>query len=124
MCLVAQVEGSEPVDKLFEMVQMISGIPPNKQKLVLGQNPLPKTGTVEAAGVKDGDLLQVLPNANPFEQAPDGSAVDPDAFIAAMQQTPETLQRVSAQNKPLGDAIRSGNTAQLQDILRQVCTAA
>lgn len=110
------------MDKLFEMVQMISGIPPAKQKLVLGQTVLPQTGTIAAAGISDGDLIQVHPNANPFEQAPDGSAVDPDAFLAAIRQNPDIMQRVSAQNKSLESAIASGDTSQMQASLRQVGT--
>lgn len=115
-----QVESSESMDKLFEMVQMISGIPPSKQKLVLGQKALPKTGTIADAGIGDGDLIQVHPSVNPFEQAPDGSAVDPDAFLAAIRQSPDIMQRVSAQNKALEAAIKSGDTAQVQASLRQV----
>lgn len=108
------------MDKLFEMVQMISGIPPDKQKLVLGQKVLPKSGTIAAAGISDGDLIQVHPSANPFEQARDGSAVDPDAFLAALRQNPDIMQKISANNKSLETAILSGNTSQMQAALRQV----
>lgn len=115
-----QVESSEEIGKLFEMVQMISGIPPDKQKLVLGQKVLPKAGTIAAAGISDGDLIQVHPSANPFEQAQDGSAVDPEAFLAALRQNPDIMQRVSANNKSLEAAILSGDVSQLQASLRQV----
>jgi hypothetical protein len=118
-----QVESTDSMDKLAEMVQMISGIPSAKQKLVLGQKVLPKTGTISAAGVIDGDLLQLHPSSNPFEQAPDGSALDPDAFMAAIRQNPDIMQRVAAHNKSLEAAIQTGNASQLQDALRQVSTA-
>jgi hypothetical protein len=109
------------MSELREMVEMISGIPPAKQSLILGQKIMPRDGTLQGAGIGDGELLQVVPTSDPFAMAPDGSAVDPEAFIAALRQNPELLQRIGSSNPALNTAITSGDASQLQAELRRVC---
>lgn len=103
------------------MVEMITGMPPGKRVVLFAGKPLPTSGTVAAAGIRQGDLIAVEPNSNPFAINQDGSAADADAFIAALRQNAGALQQLSSRSPALQAAVASGNTGQLQAALRDVC---
>lgn len=116
----AQVEDTDAISKLSEMVEMITGMPPSKQRVLLAGKAMPSSGTIAAAGVRQGDLIAVEPNSNPFQISPDGSAAEPEAFLAALRQNPAAMQQLSSRSPALQAAITSGNIGQLQAALRQV----
>lgn len=108
------------MSKLSEMVEMITGMPPSKQKVLHAGKQVPTSGTIASAGISQGDLIAVEPNSNPFQINTDGSATDPDAFLAELRQNPVALQQLCSRSPELQAAVTSGNTEQVQAALRKV----
>jgi hypothetical protein len=57
-----------------------------------------------------------------MEQNPDGSAVNPQAFIAAMRANPQLLASITASVPPLAQAVNTDDIAGMQEILRRLAT--
>mgnify|MGYP006121651131 CR=1 FL=1 len=55
-----------------------------------------------------------------MEQNADGSAVNPQAFIAAMRANPQLLATIAASVPALAQAVNTDNTAGMQEVLRRL----
>eukprot|EP00892_Ulva_mutabilis_P007746 jgi/Ulvmu1/5343/UM022_0137.1 len=113
-----QFDGNQPVTELFGIVESLAGIPPSAELLLLAGKPIPMTGTIAAAGIRHGHRITVNPVYNPLGLNQDGSAVDPEAFLAELRKDADMLGRLSTGNPALQTAVTSGNAIQLQVALR------
>jgi hypothetical protein len=118
-----QIESSEPVSKLMEMVEVLSQLAPAQQRLLLNSKEVSLAQTLTAAGIVDGDLLEVLPKTDPLALNPDGSAAYPESFLAALRQEPAMLNQLTSLHPALGQAVTTGDHETMQNVLRQVMSA-
>ena len=90
------------------------------------------SGTLAAAGLKDGDLLELMQNApaqqlagintgNPFAQGPDGTAVNAEAFLRALRANSQMMATLP---EPARRIVEVGCCTDLVDlVINQSCAS-
>lgn len=126
--------------KLKETVEIVSGMPPSQQALVLNGKALPDGATLAQAGVTDGDVIMAAPKqavqaaAAGGGGAPDrqafardgrtGEAHHPEAFIQAVQGSDVLRNQLRGQMPMVVKAVENSDPVALQKALREVRRAA
>eukprot|EP00891_Asterochloris_glomerata_P009093 jgi/Astpho2/9093/Aster-x1562 len=88
-------------------------------------------GACSTAGLKDGDLLELMQSApaqqlagintgNPFAQGPDGTAVNAEAFLRALRANSQMMATLP---EPARRIVEAGDTRALNDMLRRTTMA-
>lgn len=133
-----QLESTNPVSKLKEVVEVLSGIAPSKQILLLNGQAIKDHPSLQAANVSDGDVIMVVEQPAPQLQqaqattsarnqdalqrnAKDGAAVYPEAFIQVAQSNPAVMDRIKRTQPLVAKAIVNTDVSALQKALREVC---
>jgi hypothetical protein len=131
-----QVDNADPVSKLKEAAELISGIPAAEQALILSGERFDNATTIADTKLSDGDVVLVVskdsaaaraqaPAANNNRQdatklAPDGSAMYPEQFIQAVNGNTNALAQLRGMSPDVAKAVEDGNVQELQFSLRQV----
>mmetsp|Transcript_7792 Transcript_7792/g.14729 ORF Transcript_7792/g.14729 Transcript_7792/m.14729 type:complete len:413 (-) Transcript_7792:107-1345(-) len=131
------LEESETIENLKAILEVETTMPIQQQRLLFnGKDLLNGADTLASAGVKNGDLLILVPAQQQSQsgaasaaassppaalhQNPDGSAVDPVAFQTAMRANADMMARLSASVPPLAEAILGEDVDTMQRMLKQL----
>jgi hypothetical protein len=137
-----QLESTDPVSKLKETVEMLSGIAPSDQALLFNGQTIQDHPSLQAANVSDGDVIMVveqqlqqlqhqhqtqathsLRDQEALQRNPkDGSAMYPEAFIQVAQSNPALMGRIKHAMPIAAKAIANTDVSALQKALREVCS--
>jgi hypothetical protein len=135
-----QLESTDPVSKLKETVEMLSGIVPSDQALIFNGQTIQDHPSLQAANVSDGDVIMVveqqpqqlqhqtqathsLRDQEALQRNPkDGSAMYPEAFIQVAQSNPALMGRIKHAMPIAAKAIVNTDVSALQKALREVCS--
>lgn len=124
-----EVDQGEQVENVKAILEAETGIPMASQRLLYEGKALNGYETLSDRGVSDGDLLLLLKEASagapsssqhPTALSPDGSAMDPIAFLEAVGNNPETLQLVKRSHPQLAQFIAQRNIESVQSELRRI----
>eukprot|EP00873_Tetraselmis_striata_P036138 jgi/Tetstr1/456402/TSEL_043136.t1 len=134
-----EVDGEEPVEHVMAILEPVTGLPLASQVLLFNGRPLDAGAKLKDAGLKDDDLLLLMPrqaagagtgagagpsagagatSSNPMGIAQDGSAVNPTAMMDAIQGNSQLMDNLAQSQPELMEAIRTRNVDAFQKALR------
>eukprot|EP00873_Tetraselmis_striata_P037906 jgi/Tetstr1/458170/TSEL_044661.t1 len=134
-----EVDGEEPVEHVMAILEPVTGLPLASQVLLFNGRPLDAGAKLKDAGLKDDDLLLLMPrqaagagtgagagpsagagatSSNPMGIAQDGSAVNPTAMMDAIQGNTQLMDNLAQSQPELMEAIRTRNVDAFQKALR------
>mmetsp|Transcript_14683 Transcript_14683/g.25937 ORF Transcript_14683/g.25937 Transcript_14683/m.25937 type:complete len:429 (-) Transcript_14683:168-1454(-) len=130
-----EVDGEEPVENVMAILEPVTGVPLTSQVILFNGQPLTSSKKLNESGLKDDDLLLMMPQraaapgpsastaSNPMAMAQDGSAVNPTAMIDAIQQNANLLKQLSDTQPELAAAIKTRDVEGFQKALRSEAEA-
>lgn len=130
--VTVDVDEGELVENVKAILEVELQIPLGQQQLMFQGAPLLNSTAVGDAGVKDGDLLLVLPveapsrapqsSGRPAEEVarrlPDGSAADPRALLGAMRSNAGLMANLRATDPRMAAIIDGNDVDTFQEMLR------
>eukprot|EP00192_Tetraselmis_astigmatica_P011913 CAMPEP_0117683292 /NCGR_PEP_ID=MMETSP0804-20121206/20291_1 /TAXON_ID=1074897 /ORGANISM="Tetraselmis astigmatica, Strain CCMP880" /LENGTH=418 /DNA_ID=CAMNT_0005493813 /DNA_START=41 /DNA_END=1297 /DNA_ORIENTATION=+ len=129
-----QVDEGEVVENVKAIMEVEIGLPVASQIILFNGAPLADGTTLSAAGVKEDDMLLVMPQQqqsqqaptgaagrgpNPGALAPDGTAADPLAMMDHIYRDSNLMQQLSSAQPALATAIRNRDVQAFQNALRE-----
>ncbi|POO02873.1 Ubiquitin [Trema orientale] len=119
------VDPHESVENVKALLEVETSVPLQQQQLLYNGKEIRNSEKLSAVGVKDDDLVMMVPNAasggstNDLGMNPDGSAANPAAFQRQIRSDSNMMAQLSQNDPELAQAILGDNLNQLQELLRE-----
>ncbi|KAF3783839.1 DNA damage-inducible protein 1 [Nymphaea thermarum] len=118
------VDADESVENVKALLEVETNVPIQNQQLLFNGKEMRNTEQLSAAGVKEGDLMMMVSNANSASANdlsfnPDGSAVNPRAFQQHVRRDARVMEQLLQSDPTLGQTILGDDVDGLQNLLRE-----
>ncbi|KAJ1703476.1 hypothetical protein LUZ63_003255 [Rhynchospora breviuscula] len=117
------VDSDESVENVKALLEVETKVAIQQQQLHFNGNEIKNSDLLSSVGVRDGDLITMLVtserlSADQLRIAPDGSAVNPQAFQQHIRRDSQIMAQLLQNDPQLAQAILGEDSNALQDILR------
>ncbi|XP_062079069.1 protein DNA-DAMAGE INDUCIBLE 1 [Humulus lupulus] len=120
------VDPHETVENVKALLEVETHVPLQQQQLLYNGREIRNSDKLSGVGVKDDDLLMMVPNAasggtassNGLGMNPDGSAANPEAFQRHIRSDSNMMAQLFQSDPDLAQAISGDNINRLQELLR------
>ncbi|XP_031481625.1 protein DNA-DAMAGE INDUCIBLE 1 [Nymphaea colorata] len=118
------VDADESVENVKALLEVETNVPIQNQQLLFNGKEMKNTEQLSAAGVKEGDLMMMVSNANSASANdlsfnPDGSAANPRAFQQHVRRDARVMEQLLQSDPTLGQMILGDDVDGLQNLLRE-----
>ncbi|WVZ77475.1 hypothetical protein U9M48_025334 [Paspalum notatum var. saurae] len=121
--LTLDVDPDESVENLKALLEVETRVPLQRQQLQFNGKEMQNAEKLSTVGVKDGDLVMMVPSSDRASQDvmklnPDGSAMNPQAFQQHIRGDSQLMAQLLQNDPQLAQAILGDDINELQNILR------
>ncbi|XP_062170012.1 protein DNA-DAMAGE INDUCIBLE 1 [Alnus glutinosa] len=123
--ITLDVDPNESVENVKALLEVESSVPLQQQQLLYNGKEMRNFEKLSALGVKDEDLVMMIPNVAPSASTnnlsfnPDGSAVNPGAFQQHIRNDSNVMAQLFQADPELAQVILGNDLNRMQDLLRQ-----
>lgn len=115
---IIEIQDTEEVSVLKQMIQFESEITPSEQKITFNGNAIKDSGLISQSGLENNANIVVKQIANRgYTQQRIDPNITPEALIELARSTPQLLQDISDSDPEYGAAIREADVGKVRTIM-------